>query len=57
MVVHPDEPHAYLAGDILETMGSSDNAVRGGLTPKFKDIDIFVKVSLLHFFIPIDDPI
>lgn len=33
----PDEPHAYLYGDILECMACSDNVVRAGLTPKFKD--------------------
>jgi mannose-6-phosphate isomerase len=32
-------PHAYLSGDILECMTSSDNVIRGGLTPKFKDVD------------------
>lgn len=36
----PDEPHAYLSGDIVECMCNSDNTVRGGLTPKFKDTDI-----------------
>lgn len=34
----PNEPHAYLKGQILECMASSDNVVRGGLTPKFKDL-------------------
>ena len=31
------EPHAYLAGDCIEVMACSDNVVRAGLTPKFKD--------------------
>lgn len=35
-------PHAYLSGDILECMTSSDNVIRGGLTPKFKDVDTLV---------------
>lgn len=30
-------PHAYLGGNIIECMASSDNVVRVGLTPKFKD--------------------
>ena len=34
----PNVPHAYLSGDIIECMTSSDNVIRGGLTPKFKDI-------------------
>ncbi|KRX86656.1 Mannose-6-phosphate isomerase, partial [Trichinella pseudospiralis] len=34
----PGEPHAYLYGDCIECMACSDNTVRAGLTPKFKDI-------------------
>jgi len=34
-----NEPHAYLLGDCVECMACSDNVVRAGLTPKFKDID------------------
>lgn len=34
----PNEPHSYLAGDSVEIMASSDNVVRAGLTPKFKDV-------------------
>lgn len=30
-------PHAYLKGNIVECMANSDNVVRVGLTPKFKD--------------------
>ena len=37
-------PHAYLCGDIVECMATSDNVVRAGLTPKFKDIDTLVKI-------------
>jgi len=33
-------PHAYLSGDIIECMATSDNVVRGGLTPKFKDVGV-----------------
>jgi len=32
-------PHAYISGNIIECMANSDNVVRAGLTPKFKDID------------------
>lgn len=34
-----NEPHAYLEGDCVECMALSDNVVRAGLTPKFKDIE------------------
>ncbi|KAH8051595.1 Mannose phosphate isomerase [Aureococcus anophagefferens] len=34
------EPHAYLKGDCVEAMACSDNVVRAGLTPKFKDVDV-----------------
>lgn len=34
----PNEPHAYVAGEIIECMACSDNVVRAGLTPKFKDV-------------------
>ncbi|RMZ95024.1 mannose-6-phosphate isomerase [Brachionus plicatilis] len=33
-------PHAYLSGDGVECMACSDNVVRAGLTPKFKDVKI-----------------
>jgi mannose-6-phosphate isomerase len=32
-------PHAYLSGDCIECMALSDNVVRAGLTPKFKDVE------------------
>ncbi|XP_049811204.1 mannose-6-phosphate isomerase isoform X2 [Schistocerca nitens] len=35
----PNEPHAYLSGDCVECMACSDNVVRAGLTPKYKDVD------------------
>jgi mannose-6-phosphate isomerase len=34
-----NEPHAYLKGDCMECMARSDNVVRAGLTPKYKDVD------------------
>lgn len=33
-------PHAYLLGDGVECMACSDNVVRAGLTPKFKDVQV-----------------
>lgn len=43
----PNEPHAYLSGDCIECMALSDNVVRAGLTPKFKDVDTLCK--MLHY--------
>ena len=43
----PNEPHAYISGDIVECMALSDNTVRAGLTPKFKDVDTLC--SMLHY--------
>lgn len=37
-------PHAYLKGNIIECMANSDNVVRVGLTPKFKDAETLVNV-------------
>ncbi|KAI6691556.1 hypothetical protein NL676_028384 [Syzygium grande] len=33
-----NEPHAYVSGECIECMATSDNVVRAGLTPKSKDI-------------------
>uniref|UniRef100_A0AC35UEH5 Mannose-6-phosphate isomerase n=1 Tax=Rhabditophanes sp. KR3021 TaxID=114890 RepID=A0AC35UEH5_9BILA len=35
----PNVPHAYLDGDCIECMACSDNTIRAGLTPKYKDIE------------------
>lgn len=32
-----NEPHAYIAGECVECMATSDNVVRAGLTPKYRD--------------------
>uniref|UniRef100_A0A6M2EGN3 mannose-6-phosphate isomerase n=1 Tax=Populus davidiana TaxID=266767 RepID=A0A6M2EGN3_9ROSI len=32
-----NEPHAYLYGECIECMATSDNVVRAGLTPKLRD--------------------
>ena len=39
-----NEPHAYLSGDCVEIMACSDNVVRAGLTPKFKDVSILCEM-------------
>jgi mannose-6-phosphate isomerase len=43
----PNEPHAYISGDCVEIMALSDNVVRSGLTPKFKDVATLC--SMLHY--------
>lgn len=37
-------PHAYLKGNIIECMANSDNVVRVGLTPKFKDARTLLEI-------------
>lgn len=37
-------PHAYLKGNIIECMANSDNVVRAGLTPKFKDLNALLYI-------------
>jgi mannose-6-phosphate isomerase len=43
-LINPDVPHAYLKGELMECMVNSDNVVRGGLTPKLKDVDTLMKL-------------
>lgn len=33
-----NEPHAYISGECIECMATSDNVVRAGLTPKHRDV-------------------
>ncbi|KAL1916262.1 uncharacterized protein VTP21DRAFT_5879 [Calcarisporiella thermophila] len=44
-----NEPHAYLSGDCVECMAASDNVVRAGLTPKFKDVQVLVGMLTYHY--------
>ncbi len=37
-------PHAYVRGNIIECMANSDNVVRVGLTPKYKDAQALVEI-------------
>ena len=37
LMVGANQPHAWIKGECIEVQASSDNVVRGGLTPKFKD--------------------
>ena len=43
----PNEPHAYISGDCVEIMALSDNVIRSGLTPKFKDVTTLM--NMLHY--------
>lgn len=54
MFLQADDIHAYLSGDIMECMASSDNVVRAGFTPKFKDVDTLVDM-LTYSYAPIED--
>lgn len=42
--IQAGEPHAYLRGVGVEIMASSDNVLRGGLTPKHVDVPELLKV-------------
>jgi mannose-6-phosphate isomerase len=44
MFIDANEPHAYISGEILECMACSDNVVRAGLTPKYKDVHTLVNM-------------
>lgn len=54
MFLQADDIHAYVSGDIIECMAASDNVVRAGFTPKFKDVDTLVSM-LTYNYAPIDD--
>lgn len=42
-------PHAYIGGNIIECMANSDNVVRAGLTPKFKDVSTLLDILVYNF--------
>lgn len=44
LFLQANEPHAYLEGEILECMASSDNVVRAGLTPKLRDTETLLEM-------------
>ncbi len=43
------ELHAYVEGAGIELMANSDNVLRGGLTPKYIDVDELLKVLSFRF--------
>lgn len=54
MFLKADDIHAYLSGEIIECMAASDNVVRAGFTPKFKDVDNLVSM-LTYNYAPISE--
>lgn len=54
MFLKADDVHAYISGDIVECMASSDNVVRAGFTPKFKDVDTLTQM-LTYRYAPIEE--
>ncbi len=42
--IGPGIPHAYLRGNIVECMANSDNVVRVGLTPKYRDAEALIEI-------------
>ncbi|RFU33359.1 hypothetical protein B7463_g3013, partial [Scytalidium lignicola] len=54
MFLKADDIHAYLSGDIIECMAASDNVVRAGFTPKFKDVDTLTEM-LTYSYAPIEE--
>jgi len=54
LFLQADDIHAYLSGDVIECMAASDNVVRAGLTPKFKDVSTLVSM-LTYNYAPIEE--
>lgn len=52
MFLRAKDPHAYISGDIIECMAASDNVVRAGFTPKFKDVKNLVDM-LTYSYAPV----
>lgn len=53
MFLRAKDPHAYISGDIIECMAASDNVVRAGFTPKFKDVSNLVSM-LTYSYDPVE---
>ncbi|KAJ5757153.1 Mannose-6-phosphate isomerase [Penicillium nucicola] len=54
MFLKADDIHAYISGDIIECMASSDNVVRSGFTPKFRDVNTLTDM-LTYSYAPIEE--
>lgn len=44
MYLKADDIHAYICGDVVECMASSDNVIRAGFTPKYQDVDTLTDI-------------
>jgi mannose-6-phosphate isomerase len=44
MYLKANDIHAYISGNIIECMASSDNVIRAGFTPKFQDVDTLTEI-------------
>jgi mannose-6-phosphate isomerase len=44
MFINANEPHAYLKGQCIEIMATSDNVVRAGLTAKHRDVGVLIEM-------------
>ena len=44
IALEANEPHAYLSGQCVEVMATSDNVVRAGLTPKLRDTQVLCEM-------------
>ena len=49
-LIPADVPHCYIQGEIMECMINSDNVVRGGLTPKLKDVQTLLGILPFQTF-------
>lgn len=47
-----NEPHAYICGECIEAMATSDNVVRAGLTPKHRDVKTLCSMLTYRQVIP-----
>lgn len=47
-----NEPHAYVAGELVECMATSDNVIRAGLTPKFRDTAVLCESLTYNTGVP-----
>lgn len=45
LAVAANVPHAYFSGSAVECMAASDNVIRLGLTPKFRDVKSFLELA------------
>lgn len=43
-----NEPHAYISGQLVECMATSDNVIRAGLTPKLRDTEVLCSSLNYH---------